>query len=176
MLAMKIPAISMLIKRLSKFIAEPGNRGSGIILARRLVDSLLTRFHEYKTTLPDCVSTLLNPRYKCLLFTGEEKNTAIMHLNSFAFDIIVRNKNSEPVADNDILTASASITRATITGTEAARTNAACFESDLWADLDDMHMVATSNEPTLLASDNHCKELEQYIKESPIIRTSSLLQ
>ena len=98
---MKIPAISMLLKRLSKFIDEPGNRGSGIILARRLIDSLQTRFHEYNTTFPDCVSNLLDPRYKCLLFTGGGGggNTAITHLNSFALDIIARNKNSEPVAD-----------------------------------------------------------------------------
>ena len=145
---MKIPTISMILKRLSKSITEPGIRSSGIILARCLVDSLLTRFHEYKTTFPDCVSTFLDLRYKCLLFTGEEKNTAITHLNSFALDIIARNKNNEPVADNDTSTASASITRAPTTGTEAARTNAACSESDPWADFDDMHMAATSNEPT----------------------------
>ena len=65
------------------------------------------------------------------------------------------------MADNDTSTASASITRTPTTGAETARTNAACSESDLWADLNDMRMAATSNESLLLASDILCKELEQ---------------
>ena len=59
-LIMKIPAISILLKHQSKFIAEPNSRGSGIILARFLVESLQTRFHEYKTTFLGCVDTLLD--------------------------------------------------------------------------------------------------------------------
>ena len=97
-------------------------------------------------------------RYKCLFFNGEKKNAAITYLISFAQGIIARTKNSEPVAGDDTSTTSASITRAPTADTEATRPNAACSEFDLWADLDDMRMAATSNKPTLLASDILCKK------------------
>ena len=59
-------------------------------------DSMNTILHSL-TVLVICWIQDTNACY--LQGGGGGGNTAITHLNSFALDIIARNKNSEPVAD-----------------------------------------------------------------------------
>ena len=94
-------AISMLHNRLSKFVADPSNRGSRITLARGLTVALNQRFPSYKHQFPDSVSTLLDPRFKMLLYNTEEIDNAVLLLKSFASEhILARCSAEQPDSDS----------------------------------------------------------------------------
>ena len=177
MLSMKIPAISMLHNRLSKFIADPSNRGSGITLAHGLTVALNQRFPSYKRQFPDCVSTLLDSRFKALLYNTEETVNAVLLVKSFASEhILARCSAEQPESDsvsveNDCGNASRSRPSTSNSNSAFASTNststAAAVSSlsskrvvsnanpkagssasnNLWDDLDKMYTAVLNEEP-----------------------------
>jgi hypothetical protein len=88
--SMKIPIIYCLINNLTSFINTPSNRGFGVTLARHLLTALDYRFPDYKRVIPDCICTLVDPRYKALLFIDADLMFAISQLKVFGEPMLAR--------------------------------------------------------------------------------------
>jgi hypothetical protein len=101
MRSMVIPILFGIFNELHKFISSPASKGYSATFARKAFCTLETRLPDYKTDIPDCVCTYLDPRFKRLLFDDEAVGIIQQQLEEFANLVMknsLTNNSAVPVA------------------------------------------------------------------------------
>lgn len=198
--SMVIPILYGIFDKLHNFISTPGSKGFGVTFARKLVAALENRFPTFKTAIPDCVCTYLDPRFKCLLFDEEALAVIQKQLEEFA-PLIISNVpttssslsaisavNSTTVAGANATSSgdiqqgqqesSSSPQTASVMNTVSAPNSAtsANHTDSLWVSIDQLSQRSRDGRRPIWSVAAMLQEMELYNEEPPIERNSCPLQ
>jgi hypothetical protein len=179
--SMVIPILFGIFDKLHKFISSPASKGYGVTFAREVFSALETRFPNYKTAIPDCMSTYLDPRFKRLLFDDEAVGIIQQQLEEFANLVMknsLANKSAVPFA-----TASASnadlqqIVQVPIADEVSESTSSGSQSGDnLWSSIDLLSQRSRVTRRPLWTVAAVSQEMELYTEDPPVQRSSCPLK
>jgi hypothetical protein len=175
-----IPLLFSIYEIVNSFVSDVSNRGCGVVFGRKMMASLLRRFPNYKRALPDCLCTFLDPRFKSLLFDAETIDFIEQQLVEYGDDML-RTQQEQQV--QQITSTTSAVTSGTFDGANllpggSAESASTSSGSGLWAFMDQLSQAKRSRDqqPAALSVNSIHNEVEQYIAESPVIRTSCPLE
>jgi hypothetical protein len=196
-MSMKIPALHGLIKGLKDFVSNSTNRGSGIILARKLKQAVENRFVNFNNVMPDAACTFLDPRYKNMYSMNqdqqetEESITTVLQKYAQVMSLAVGSAltNSDSGMSVSVLgqaqpepaqAEAAQTSNSNVAPTVPAKAKKATATASLWDNHDHIMQLERGNSATRQTNNNlvNCinEELKMFLKEPPTDRNSCPLR
>lgn len=194
--SMVIPILFGIFDKLQKFISDPKSKGTAVMFARKLLTALQDRFPNYKTAVPDCVCTYLDPRFKNLLFNSETMLVIQQELETFLPQIIskvtttnaaVGSSESAPESQTPAIepgpTPGTSQSQTETLGISSSHATAAAASTShstgsgsLWDSLDHLSQRSRALRRSVLSVSGISQEMEAFNEEPPIERDASPLK
>lgn len=164
-LPMVIPILFGIHAELKKFIGT-SETGTGIMLARNLIAALSSRFPNLLKDERNYVcAMLLDPRFKAVLLSPSEKDSAIAYVK----EALVM---PTQITDNEFIDSHSSVASPVSTGSTSEQGSDSTHFS-LWNAFEEL---ARTPEPQAKEPDNLTTEITQYLNENIIPRSLNPLQ